>query len=98
MNKDYYGLTSKEATKVQMWEGTISGIPSLIFMFFTGYVYDIIGVRYTLFIATLFAGGSLMLYPLGAPHLWILVTGSSLFGIGLDLIGSNTLIIDFVEV
>ena len=38
-----------------------------------------------------------MLYPLGAPHLWILVTGGSLFGLGLDLIGANTLVVDYVE-
>ena len=80
-----------------MWEGTISGVPSLIGMFLTGYVYDICGVKWTLFTGTFFAGASLMLYPLGAPHLWILVTGGSLFGLGLDLIGANTLVVDYVE-
>lgn len=80
-----------------MYEGVISGVPSLIFMFITGYVYDIVGVRWTLAIATFFSGASLMLYPLGAPHLWLLYTGGCLFGIGLDLIGGSTLIIDFVE-
>jgi len=66
-------------------------------MFLTGYVYDIVGVRYTLCLATFFAGFGLMFYPLGAPHLWILVTGVCLFRLGADLIGANTLIIDYVE-
>jgi len=67
-------------------------------MFLVGYVYDIFGVKYSLFVGTLFAGASLMLYPLGAPHIWILITGGCLFGIGEDIIADNTLIVDFVEV
>ena len=97
MNKNYYNKTSKEATSIMMWEGTISSIPSLVFMFLTGYIYDICGVKWALFIGTFFSGASLMCYPLGAPHLWILVTGGCLFSIGLDIIGGNTLIIDYVE-
>jgi len=67
-------------------------------MFTTGYAYDIFGVKWALFIGTFFSGASLMLYPLGAPHLWILYTGGCLFGIGLDIVAANTLIIDYVEV
>jgi hypothetical protein len=44
-------------------------------MFLTGYVYDIFGVKWALFFGTFISAASLMLYPLGAPHLWILYTG-----------------------
>jgi len=70
-----------------MEENVITGVPSLVFMFLCGYVYDIVGVRYTLSLACFLGGASLMFYPLGAPNFNILVIGGCLFGIGEDLIG-----------
>jgi len=87
MNKKYYNMTSKEATKFQMYEEVVTALPPTIFMFFCGYVYDIFGVKWTLTSACFLAGASLMFYPLGAPNTnWILV-GSTIFGFGEDLIG-----------
>lgn len=87
MNKNYYNYSRTEATKKMMEENVISGFPTLVFMFLCGYVYDIVGVRYTLSLACFLGGAGLMLYPLGAPNFTILIAGSCLFGIGEDLIG-----------
>jgi hypothetical protein len=68
MNEKFYNLDIKETTKLMNKSQSFTTIPSIIVTILGGYVFDICGRRMTLYYMLLFAGASLVFFPIVAPN------------------------------
>jgi MFS family permease len=82
MNNNYFNLEKDKATAAQNLELVISNVPSILMLILSGYIYDIIGRRKTLFASFFFGGVCLFLFPLSKPYIWLYVVSGCLFNIG----------------
>jgi len=95
-NKDFYNLSTDEATNWQSDEKYVIIGPGMVMLVASGYLYDIYGRKIILFISFFFCGVSMIGYPLSAPSkTWFLVSTCFFFTF-MSPIGDNPLIMDYV--
>lgn len=68
LHEDYYNLNLLDSTNLQSWTQTLVAIPGFSMILLGGYIYDIFGRKFSMFLMLFLGGISFIGIPLLAPH------------------------------